>query len=185
VGKELTTHDTPCDYDNDGFLNVSDVVKMINDISALSYHFTIGYPTIATNVTVPNSRLEFYNGTNGNYNPEDAWTYKPVAGNPPLSQVQSHNNTYIQNVDVVGANPTKYYRTVTTQEVCRLTSSTNEYIVPEGNALNCNDYTQAHIGGAPKSKKVGVLVTSEVRWPTPTSSTKAVYRELLYDWISF
>jgi len=183
----------PCDYDGDGSVTIADVVFMIERIEDESFHFTIGYPTIATTVpaiTSPNARLTFYQGADANvstgvYDATKAWTY-PL-GQTPLSQVQLYKGTYFQNVNISGpeVTKTKFYRTVTTQEVCRLTSDNKtEYIVPLGNAFGCNLYTKATFPPL-GSKKVGVLVTSEVRWPTPTSSTKAVYRELLYDWLSF
>jgi hypothetical protein len=187
VGKNSTLPGTgvACDYNDDGMVDVSDAVKMVNEIYNKSYHFTSGYPTIATSVGLnesPTARLDFFVGTDtdlgtGTYTASSAWV-------STKSRIDLSNHTYTQNVTLTGSTPTKFYRVVSNQEVCRLTTDNKtEYIVPFDNAFNCDDYTNKYF--AASSKKVGVLVTSVVRWPTPTSSTKAVYRELLYDWITF
>lgn len=184
-----------CDYNNDNYIDISDVVYMVQKIESESYHFVIGYPTSDNTPegVSPNTRLVFYNGRNSMNDPTKGTYHYENAWNSPASAPRSRvlldlgTGTYLQNIAGSTATPTKFYRVVSNQEVCRLDGSDTEIIVPIDNAFHCNDYTSTShlVTGDPTSKKVGVLVTSEVRWPTPTSSSKAVYRELLYDWLSF
>jgi len=61
-------------------------------------------------------------------------------------------------------------------------------VIEQNYAANCRDYAIFKKGWIEdqdlEATKIGVLATSEVRWPTPTSSTKVSYQEYLYNWIS-
>ncbi|MFA6042091.1 MAG: hypothetical protein WC786_00205 [Patescibacteria group bacterium] len=165
-----------CDFNGDNQLDISDLVMMVNTINDASYHLTTGFPKMAIKPpgtqTVAAQLEMFVPATiDLTFDPNEAW-------NDSRARVQSYLGTYMQNVDA--SNPalaaTKYFRVVSTREVCRTPGG--EEIMP----MNSNNDCKGEFAGA---KKVGVLVTSEVRWPTPTSSTKAVYQTYLYDWLQF
>ncbi len=183
----------PCDYTEDGRIDVSDVVYMINKLSSGSYHFTNGYPRISVSRPIGNSvavfGLDIYFSTirpdsnTGIYDISDSVT---GLWNDARARISNYNNTYVQNAGFTGT-PTKYYRVVSAQEVCRYTNGTvQESIIPQNNGFDCQQYVVKTLGLAAATgiSKVGAFITSEVRWPTPTSSTKAVYQTYVYDWLA-
>lgn len=184
-----------CDFDGSGSVNALDVTFMINHFFKQSYIYAFGaYPVIATSVPgtfYPSAKLDF-NSTaiNGNNPPgviiNDVWT-------DSRSQVYLYNNTYTQNVistATVGLTATKFYRVISLQSVCRGTRLGVEttVVVPSDSVLNCYDYAISQgwsVAESATAKKVGILATSEIRWPTALSSTKVSYQEYIYDWINF
>jgi Tfp pilus assembly protein PilV len=180
-----------CDFNHDGSLkpDASDVGVMVYNIYLSLFGYQAGYPTIAlqdlTSTTKPVSTFEFYvpdlPDITGVYNIDTAWS-------DPQARVFEWNGTFIQNVsDIPNPTPTKFYRMVTFQPVCRRTDQinvTNDWVIDQNSVLNCQDSAMENITGDPEAKKIGVFVTSEVRWPTPTSATHVSYQEYLYDWIN-
>lgn len=174
-----------CDYTQDGRIDISDVVYIVNALQTGTHHFTTGFPRISVSRPIGNGLGEF--GIEMYYSPS-----KPIAGifdstpawNDAKARIHLVGNTYVQNSELAGQVPTKYYRLVSAREVCRNTAdSTQEIIIPENYVYGCEQYT-AQLAPPWSSTKVGAFVTSEVRWPTPTSSTKAVYQTYIYDWLA-
>jgi hypothetical protein len=174
--------------------NVADVTAMVDELLRNAHGFQAGYPTIAlvpAGAAPPPSTFSFFTTptsidlNTGTYSLDEAW------GNA-ASQVYEVSNTYSQNVTIAGAVPTKFYRVVTFQPICKgretSTDSYEEWVVKQDSAANCRDDALFTEGWAEtpqlEATKIGVLVTSEVRWPSPTSNTKVSYQEYLYNWIS-
>ncbi|RJO59522.1 hypothetical protein C4546_01445 [Candidatus Parcubacteria bacterium] len=172
-----------CDFNNDGVTGILDVTFMISSFYKESYQFSAGYPVLSTKFQ-PNAQLVFYDVRDGEtINLSQMW-------DDARSRIQVNNGAYVQNVTEAGNTPTKFYRTVIMQEVCRGTQSGSEeaVLVPTDSVLNCYDYVKAQgwsDADAGTIKKVGVLANSEVRWPSPTSGTKVLYQEYIYDWLNF
>jgi hypothetical protein len=181
---------TPCDYnksDGSSEPTIGDISWMVDQIFLQSYQLIYSFPSI--NLETPlDSRLIF-----PTYTPaSDLFDPQAVMWENPLARVYELNNTYVQGS--TPGTPTKFYRVVSVQSVCRgnRLGQDTEFIIPTDNLLNCNDYARAAPDGvlgwtnseAAGVQKVGGLVTSEVRWPTPTSSTKMKYQEFIYDWIN-
>jgi len=184
-----------CDFDTSGSVNALDVTFMINYFYKQSYIYAFGgYPVIATSVpgaSYPSAKMDFnFTAINGSSPPsviiDDVWT-------DPRSRVYLYNNTYTQNVIPTGTSnltSTKFYRVINLQSVCRGTHDGTEtaVVVPLDSVYNCYDYAISQswsVSEAATIKKVGILTTSEVRWPTALSSTKVAYQEYIYDWINF
>ncbi|MFH0873480.1 MAG: prepilin-type N-terminal cleavage/methylation domain-containing protein [Candidatus Komeilibacteria bacterium] len=69
-------------------------------------------------------------------------------------------------------NPSSYYRIITLQDICYQDSSNSEVIViPEEGCDTGNNYFP-----------VGVVVTSQVRYPAGQSTQDVIARERLYNW---
>lgn len=180
-----------CDYDGQGGLDISDLTALIDALFLQSYQFSNAYPTIAFGST-PDAQFTFYNpiydgnldstitsSTYGKYP-----IFQKVWDNPDARVYTLNSSNFVQK-SVTGAQPSKFYRVVSLQPVCRGTppsGTDTEFVVPQDYALNCADYQVRN--GWTNSAKVGVLVTSEVRWPTATNATKVKYQEFLYDWIT-
>ncbi|MEK7570023.1 MAG: hypothetical protein AAB515_01080 [Patescibacteria group bacterium] len=194
----MTEGPTDCDYNGEGGADIIDVTYLVNQFYLNTFQFGFGYPTLAGASGKVNGKLDFYStltadGTTGIYPQDPIWL-------DTRAQVYTDNaeTTYVQNLsNITGYKQTKYYRVVSMQAICRGTKSvptlqTVELVIDADNAFNCFDYISANNGSGEVAEDwdldsishVGVLVSSEVRWPTPTSSTKARYQEFLYDWIS-
>jgi len=177
--------------------NVADVTAMVDELLRNAHGFQAGYPTIALapsgTVTSPASTFAFFttpgsiDANTGEYVLQKAWD------NAAASQVYEANNMYTQNVGgLAGATATKFYRVVTFRPICRGRQTDidplldyEEWVIVQNSAFNCRDAAVERFGTIKVDvTKIGVLATSEVRWPTPTSSTKVSYQEYLYNWIS-
>lgn len=181
-----------CNYDGQGNVDISDLSWFISDLYLASFQFGYGYPTFSSASGYSDAQFTFnnpygtnFNAGNGTYNgPDLIWqdTKARVYTN-------SAGTSYIQNMAQPNAIATKYYRVVNMQPICRGTltvgGATVEAVVDPMSGRNCRDYIAgAGFGWNAGVSTVGVLVTSEVRWPTPLSKTKVRYQEFLYDWIT-
>ncbi len=192
-----TIQKTTCNFSNSSPArpDIGDLSFLISEMFLNSFNYQAGYPTIALfpsgTVTTPSSTLKFFTAPSstaldtGNYTLQEAWD------NVASSQVYEVNGTFTQNVSgLVGAQPTKFYRVVTFQSVCKGrengTGPYVEWVMDQNSAGNCYDHARYVKGWLNniEAVKEGVLVTSEVRWPTPTSRTRVSYQEYLYDWIN-
>ena len=192
-----------CDYNKDGHTNLGDVIFQIKHIYKDSYILSAGgYPTFVTDTTglassvTPIQTLTFNSTAIDLSNPTIPKPNFTQIWNDTRSRIYLFNNNYTQNAvptTTSGIQPTKFYRVVSLQSVCQAQDkSTNpptvkNFLEDTDTIENCSDYikrTQS-ASGWEYVAKVGVLVNSEVRWPTPLSPTKVVYQEYLYDWISF
>ncbi|MFA6588024.1 MAG: hypothetical protein WCT08_03060 [Patescibacteria group bacterium] len=200
---------TPCDFNGDDKLNITDVVWLINYIYRNSYIMAYGgYPQILTTVAgsiKPYEKIDFnqdnstlfFIGTDPLANIPAAWE-APTVDDPNLiekrSRVYKYNNTYTQNVlpdTTPGLEKTKFYRMITLQSVCRGTHNgtpDTTVLLPVDSVLNCYDYVRTqvwNVADANTVKKVGILANVEVRWSTALSPTNVKYQEFIYDWINF
>lgn len=182
-----------CNYDDQGNVDISDLTSFIRDLYLASFQFGYGYPTFASADGFSDAQFTFNNPYVGNFS---AATGQYMSPNPIWQDTRARvytNSTgtaYIQNKDLPNKVATKYYRVVSLQPICRGTKSgtgaTVEAVVDPMSGYNCSDYIIANpgFGWNTDVSTVGVLVTSEVRWPTPLSNTKVRYQEFLYDWIT-
>jgi hypothetical protein len=174
-----------CDWNGDGKLNLADIVYGIVQFYRRSWVTSPGgYPTISTATDHQVAKFEFNDDTASAPNSDETKIW-----NDGRSRVYSYDNSYIQNVSITGALPTKFYRVVNIQSVCRgldLSDVEQNLVVPKNLMYSCEDYAEKVLHYDRSDwKKVGILVNSEVRWPNSTSSTKVVYQEYLYNWIVF
>lgn len=186
-----------CDYDGQGGVDISDVTSLVYQFYLNSFQFGFGYPRISGVAGKVEGNFDFYNTIDANF--ADA-TGSLTSLDPVWADARARvytdapETTYVQNIsDTSGYTQTKYYRVVTTQSICRGTKSgaVVELVIDSKSAFNCTDYVADNSGSGEVADgwdagvvNVGLLVSSEVRWPTPTSSTKARYQEFLYDWIA-
>ena len=187
-----------CNYDGQGNVDISDLTRFISDIYLASYQFGYGYPTFSSASGYTDAQFTFNNPYVGNFtvtanSPPTPNTAQYTSLNPIWQDARarvytnSTSTSYIQNMDQPNKVATKYYRVVSMQPICRGTKAgaTVEAVVDPMSGYNCQDYivNNPGFGWAGGVSTVGVLVTSEVRWPTPLSNTKVRYQEFLYDWI--
>lgn len=194
----LGTTSTPegCDYNSSGSVDISDISLLHNYFYKQSFQFGYGFPTFASAIGQATASLDFFtsftnfDATSGTYISLDTiWSDARAQ-----MFTDSTDTVYLQNVTLPNAKPSKFYRVVSVQQICRgtlITGETVELVVEPTSALNCEDFVAANDGAGElaegwnaASVPVGALVTSEVRWPTPTSSTKVRYQEYLYDWLA-
>lgn len=182
-----------CDYNGDGatYPNIVDITTFLNLVYQQSFQFGYAYPSItAAAGTSADARFNFYSPITG----VDSLTGLYTSNPPPVwddarAQVYTYQGAYVQpDMPLIPDDqPTKFYRVVNMQPICRGTKSgvAAETVIDTSSAFNCKDYvatlSPAWDAGV---KNVGALVTSEVRWPTAASATKVRYQEFLYDWIS-
>lgn len=184
-----------CNYSGDSDMrpDISDLTFMIYELFLNAFHFQAAYPTVGLTESPPRTTLQHFTHpsitdiANGEYPLQEAWD------NAAASQVYEVDGTFAQNVaPSANAVPTKFYRMVTFQPVCkgRPTDVTplpeyQEWVVNQDSASNCRDAAvNLFSTNSVDASKIGVLVTSEVRWPTPESRTRVTYQEYLYDWIN-
>lgn len=168
-----------CNYDGsgDGNVDIADLSAFIYNVYLLSNHYVEAYPAIfpqQSGVTDLNATLKFY------IEPNNAAVNLDTVWQDSSARVSLYNGAYIQNPPTGfsgAATPTKYYRVVTLQEVCRNDATGTETVVDQTSAESCENMVGY-------GQKVGVLVTSEVRWPKSTSSTSVRYQEYLYNWLT-
>ncbi len=168
----LTNAPDECDYDGQGNgLDLSDLSRFVSDVFESSFTYTFGYPSISTDNLGTDAQLEFYDSGTATVDDVSVWA-------DSRANVHEHDGVFVQNppaaVDAVDT-PTKFYRTVHARLVCKDAAGV-ENVLLKDSADSC---TEAY----PGSQKVGVFVTSEVRWPTHTSSTKVKYETFLYNWL--
>ena len=172
-----------CDYNADGEINIADLNLMVEDIFLNSYQLTSGFPHIVMGAT-NSGRLVFPTVL-----VQEAVEVQAELWDDPGARIYEDQGTYTQAGTTSTLTPTKFYRVVSVQAICRGQHNgvTEEFIIPQDSMLNCRDYAVSlswSAADALTAKKVGGLATSEVRWPTPTSITKMKYQEFLYDWIN-
>lgn len=181
--------------------DITDLTWLIYELLQSTYPLQTAYPTVSTVATPPVMSWEFFNpptfnAARGSFTLQDAWDYIPSSATEKTSRIFEKDNVFVQNATVTGATPTKYYRVMTFQPICRGTKDGSELsvVIPNNVILSCYNYLHLSIadGGAgwtdPEARTasaIGVLVTSEVRWPTAAASaTHVVYQEYLYDWLN-
>ncbi len=187
-----TAH-SQCNFSGDDDMrpDIGDLTYMIYELLKNAFQYQAAYPTVGITESPPRTTLQYFMSpsstdiTTGEYPLQEAWD------NTVASRVYEVDGTFSQNVPPpAGAMPTKFYRVVTFQPVCRGRASSSdpyeEWVVNQNSANNCRDDAQTKNGwvGAFEATKIGILVTSEVRWPTPDSRTRVTYQEYLYDWIN-
>lgn len=162
-----------CDYNGSGGIkpDLSDLSRFISDILLNSYHDTFGYPVLSIDSTASSAKLDFYAPGGDTVDANDVWIND-------RAKVYERNGIFVQNVltNDPASVLTKFYRTVHAQLVCRNAAGVED-VVPKGSTNNCSLQFGAN------ATKIGVFVTSEVRWPTSTSSTSEKYEVFMYNWL--
>lgn len=191
----MTDASSGCDFNLSGRLDLSDISLLHNIFFLQSFQFGYGYPSHTSLTSNAAGILEF-NTNFSNYNPTAGQylSLNPIWEDPKARlYTDASESVYVQNSTAPNLVPSKFYRVVSVQQICRGTRSgtSAELVIEPTSALNCVDYIAANDGpGQPadgwdaEAEIVGALVTSEVRWPTPTSSTKVRYQEYMYDWLT-